>query len=90
MAVYKLVFDWYNEETEDLPWFEQKQTVVYFTNAEEALDYARDVAWNETSYQDMKCPLNAYLYKFDECNAHDEFDERYIAAWFDLDKKIRF
>lgn len=90
MAVYKLVFDWYNEEMEDVPWFEQEERVFYFTDAEKALNHVKSVVWNEAAYTASGSPLNAYLYRFDEGAEYNEPDMRYIAAWFDLDEKIRF
>lgn len=89
MAIYKLVFDWRTDESENLPWCEQEERVYYFTHAEDALDFVNRVIWNEPAYVSMDSPINAYLYKFSESVQYNEPDERYIAAWHDIDKKVR-
>ena len=89
MAIYKLVFDWWTDEDEDTPWYEQEQRVYYFTRAEDALDFVDRVVWNEAAYVSMGSPTNAYLYKFSESIQYNEQDGRYIAAWNDIDKKVR-
>lgn len=89
MAIYKLEFDWWTVEDEDKPWYEQEQRVYYFTHAEDALDFVDRVIWNEAAYASMGNPINAYLYKFSESRQYDERDCRYIAAWHDIDKKVR-
>lgn len=89
MAIYKLVFDWWTSESENLPWYEQEERVFYFTKAEDALDFVKRVIWNESAYVAMDSPINAYLYKFCESVRYNEPDERYIAAWYDIDKKVR-
>lgn len=88
-AIYKLVFDWWTVEDEDKPWYEQEQRVYYFTHAEDALDFVDRVVWNEAAYVSMDSPINAYLYKFTESRQYNEQDCRYIAAWHDIDKKVR-
>lgn len=89
MDIYKLEFDWWTVEDEDKPWYEQEQRVYYFTHAEDALDFVDRVVWNEAAYVSMGSPINAYLYKFTESRQYDERDCRYIAAWHDIDKKVR-
>lgn len=89
MAIYKLEFDWLTVEDEDKPWYEQEERVYYCTNAEDALDFVDHVIWNESAYVAMGNPINAYLYKFSESQQYDERDCRYIAAWHDIDKKVR-
>ena len=89
MAIYKLEFDWWTVEDEDKPWYEQEQRVYYFTHAEDALDFVDRVIWNEAAYVSMGNPINAYLYKFSESRQYDERDCRYIAAWHDIDKRVR-
>lgn len=89
MAIYKLVFDWWTDEDEDTPWYEQEQRVYYFTHADDALDFVDRVVWNEAAYVSMGSPTNAYLYKFSESIQYNEQDGRYIAAWNDIDKKVR-
>lgn len=89
MAIYKLEFDWWTVEDEDKPWYEQEQRVYYFTHAEDALDFVDRVVWNEAAYVSMGSPINAYLYKFTESRQYDERDCRYIAAWHDIDKRVR-
>ena len=89
MAIYKLEFDWWTVEDEDKPLYEQEERVYYFTKAEDALDFVAHVIWNESAYVAMGNPINAYLYKFSESQQYDERDCRYIAAWHDIDKKVR-
>lgn len=92
MAIYKLVFDWWTDESDDTPWYEedeQEERVYYFTNAEDALDFVKRVIRNEAAYVSMGSPTNAYLYKFCESIQYNEPDERYIAAWHEIDKKVR-
>lgn len=89
MAIYKVVFDWWTVEDEDKPWYEQEQRIYYFTHAEDALDLVDRVIWNEAAYVSMDSPINAYLYKFSESIQYNELDGRYIAAWYDIDKKVR-
>lgn len=89
MAIYKLEFDWWTVEDEDKPWYEQEQRVYYFTHAEDALDFVDRVVWNKAAYVSMGSPINAYLYKFTESRQYDERDCRYIAAWHDIDKRVR-
>lgn len=89
MAIYKVVFDWWTDDDEDTPWYEQEQRVYYFTHAEDALDFVDRVVWNEAAYVSMNSPINAYLYKFSESIQYNEPDGRYIAAWHEIDKKAR-
>lgn len=89
MAIYKLVFDWWTVEDEGKPWYEQEQRVYYFTHAEDALDFVDRVVCNEAAYVSMGSPTNAYLYKFSESIQYNEPDGRYIASWYDIDKKVR-
>lgn len=89
MAIYKVVFDWWTVEDADVPWYEQEQRVYYFTHAEDALDFVDRVVWNEAAYVSMDSPINAYLYKFSESKQYNEPDCRYIAAWHDIDKRVR-
>lgn len=89
MAIYKLEFDWWTVDDEDKPWYEQEQRVYYFTHAEDALDFVNHVVWNEAAYVSMGSPINAYLYKFSESIQYDERDCRYVAAWHDIDKRVR-
>lgn len=89
MAIYKLVFDWWTDESENLPWYEQEERAYYFTDAEDALDFVNRVIRNESAYVSMDSPTNAYLYKFSESIQYNEQNEQYIAAWHDIDKKVR-
>lgn len=89
MAIYKVVFDWWTVEDEDKPWYEQEQRIYYFTHAEDALDLVDRVIWNEAAYVSMGSPTNAYLYKFSESIQYNEPDGRYIAAWHEIDKRVR-
>lgn len=85
--IYILAFDWFEEGK---PWYSQESTQYYFFNdADEVLETAHKICHDTDIYLEYDEPKNMYLYKV-ECGIPFSEDSRYYAAWFDLDKKIRF
>lgn len=86
MSVYAVTCKWFDEDLEDTI---KPTTYYFFDSAEDALDFIDDINWDKETY--IKCgePMDVHLYKLEKHQAFNEnswLDQRYIAAWWDVNK----
>lgn len=86
MSVYSVELEWYNEDIDD---FTKPNENYFFDNAEDALDFAHDVSWKKSVYEEFGSPMGVFVFKIKNGKAYNlnEGFGHYQTAFWDLDKK---
>lgn len=80
-----LLADWYDSHGEE----HRECDYYFFDTAEEGLDFAYSLCHSKSAWEDAGKPYNLSLHNCKKGEPFPEGGGYYMAAWFELDKKIR-
>ncbi len=84
-TIWILLLDWFNEYGEET----RECEYCFFTDVEQALDKAYKLCHSTKAWEKAGKPYNLSLHRRKEGESMPEGGTTYMAAWFQLDKKIR-